>query len=434
MTLLEYIRNKAFKLFDSSGEISAHIAEIKMILEGNQPEKNKKINDKILQDLLHHALTTTPFYQKLNVDSLDQFPIINKSIIRESFQLFLSNQFLDKELLLVVTSGSTGTPFKTFQNKAKKIRNYADTSYFASIAGFQIGHRLIYMKIWAKEKMTSPFEYWIRNIVPIDVISLNDHQIDGIVKKMESNSSTYGILGYASTLELLCRYLDKMNKMPKTKVLSIISMSESLNEYTKTTLQKHFNTPVVARYSNLENGIIAQQETNGKSRYLVNSASYFVEILKMEEDVPAEMGELGRIVVTDLYNYAMPLIRYDTGDIGAYELDNERPGLMFLSTVEGRKLDQLFDTQGNLVSSYIMYKNMWKYTEINQYQLIQEDQKRYVFKINVEGEFLKEEQLINEFKKHLGFDANFKIQYVDEIPLLSSGKRRTVVNNYKPTK
>ncbi len=150
----------------------------------------------------------------------------------------------------------------------------------------------------------------------------------------------------------------------------------------------------------------------------------------MDSDEQAEDGEPGRIVVTDLFNYAMPMIRYDTGDIGSMITDASSPGKKYLATVEGRKLDLLYDTGGNLVSSYIVYKNMWQYTEIDQYQLIQEGEKEYTFKINCRDTFTRQEQLVKEFKTYLGQDADFSIEYVSEIPLLSSGKRKKIVNNY----
>jgi phenylacetate-CoA ligase len=215
-----------------------------------------------------------------------------------------------------------------------------------------------------------------------------------------------------------------------TDVKSIISMSESLNNYTRETLQKYFGIPVVSRYSNLENGIIAQQETDNTDRYLINTGSYIIEILDMECDNYSKPNQPGRIVVTDLFNYALPMIRYDTGDVGTISEDPNRPGNLFLSTVEGRKLDLLYDTKGNLVSSYIVYKNMWQYTEILQYQLIQEGKKEYVFRINTDTKFNREEKLINEFKTYLGRDADFRIEYVSEIPLLASGKRKKIVNNF----
>ena len=52
---------------------------------------------------------------------------------------------------------------------------------------------------------------------------------------------------------------------------------------------------------------------------------------------------------------------------------------LVLTKIEGRKLDQIYNTKGELISSYIVYKNMWNYTEIEQYQLIQREKNKYVF-------------------------------------------------------
>ena len=56
----------------------------------------------------------------------------------------------------------------------------------------------------------------------------------------------------------------------------------------------------------MENGIIAQQSIDSNN-YIINWASYYVEILKLDKDTPVEQGEIGRIVVTDLYNYKTAL-------------------------------------------------------------------------------------------------------------------------------
>jgi len=277
--------------------------------------------------------------------------------------------------------------------------------------------------------MKNSLFYLVQNTIPVDVIQLNDIQIEALIKKMESDKSSFGFLGYSSALELICKYLDKKKSgRIKADVRSVISISESLNEYTKKSTKKYFGVAALSRYSNLENGIIAQQTKEDSGDYLINTASYVVEIIKMDSNEPVKDGELGRIVVTDLFNYAMPLIRYDTGDVGSISINSEKNGNKYLSTVEGRQLDLLYDTKGDLVSSYIAYKNMWQYTEILQYQLIQVNKDTYIFKINAENKFTKENQLLNELKTYLGNDAKISFEYVSEIPLLSSGKRKKVVN------
>ncbi|MES2847881.1 MAG: CoF synthetase [Bacteroidota bacterium] len=426
-------REKIFWLFDTlkGAAIRRHYADIAMLLEGLQ-EATGTLKQQKLSSLVKHAVATTSFYQQYkNYSSLNHFPVISKTIIRENFESFVSAAFTKEQQIPTVTSGSTGTPFKVLHHADKKKRNSADTMYFAQKAGYRIGDKLMYMKIWSANNKKATLPGIMQNMVPVDVITFNDKEVSALIKQMESDNSNFAFLGYSSALELICQWLEKTNHgKVKAKLSSAISMSETLNDHTKNTIEKYFGVPVYSRYSNLENGILAQQVPGSANRYLINTASYVLEIFKIDEDVPADAGELGRIVVTDLYNYAMPMIRYDTGDIGILSKDKDAAGNSYLDVVEGRKLDLLYATDGTLVSSYIVYKNMWQYTEILQYQLVQYGPKDYLFKINMEGTFTQEEKLIQEFKQYLGADANFTVEYVDEIPLLASGKRKKIANTY----
>jgi len=432
--MMQQLRRQVFWMADSlkGSGVRRHYDEISGILEGIDQQHGQS-PENILKSLIRHAVSTTGFYGDLSNDArLEQFPVVDKTLIRNQYDAFLSTVNSEEERIPAITSGSTGTPFKVYHDKNKKTRNTADTLYFANKTGYELGHRLVYLKIWAIEKMASPLHYKMQNMIPVDVIKLDDRQVQALIDEMESTSETFSILGYVSALETICKYLDRNSgEKLNTEVASIITMSESLTPYVKKKMEFYFGPEVFSRYSNLENGIIAQQVPGSNGRYLINRASYVVELLQMDSDDPVQIGEAGRIVVTDLYNFAMPMIRYDTGDIGILSLETDKYGNQYLEKVEGRKLDLLYDTSGEIVSSYIMYKNMWQYTEIKQYQLIQEGPKEYTFKINMDGDFDKEDQLASEFKKYLGTDADFKVEYVDEIPLLSSGKRKKTVNNWK---
>lgn len=425
------IRSFVFKSIDAikGGTIQRHL---NLHLSSSPNNEAREVTHKLLEELLKHAQISTNFYRSYTSADIADFPIVDKNIIREQADSFLSKKFSTKELFKMVTSGSTGTPFQTYQDKEKKIRNTADTIYFAGLAGYKLGEELFYLKIWSDLNKKNRQLQWIQNIHPIDVLHLNDRKIENLIKMLERNQSPKHILGYSSALEKIAKYFDRTNiTFNGQQVKSIISMSEGLNDYTKIKLKEKFRVQPCSRYSNIENGIIAQQTPESASDFLTNTVSYFVEIFDINENRLAIPGELGRIVVTDLYNYGMPLIRYDTGDLGSMPLDNNgKVQNNKLNRIEGRKLDTIFDTKGRIISSYIIYKNMWKYTEIAQYQLIQEEAKKYRFKINTDGVFRKEKELKGEFLKYLGEDATFEIEYVKEIPLLDSGKRRKVVNHY----
>ena len=395
----------------------------------NKDSNNENIKQR-LNDLLKHAKNTTLYYKIQEPHKgVETFPVINKTIIKNNKSDFLSKKFKKNELIRTVTSGSTGTPFVSYHDKEKKNRNTADTLHFANLAGYELGGKLYYVKIWSENNRKSTLLKKIQNIETIDVLNL-EKNVEQIIIDLNKNTSSISFCGYVSAFETICGWLERnKSHCVEVKVDSIITISEGLSEESREIIQKHFKCSVFSRYSNVENGIIAQQTPTSGNDFLINTASYYVEILNFENDSLAPEGTLGRIIVTDLFNKAMPFIRYDTGDVGALNL-KMIDGLeqKFLTNIGGRKLDQIYNTKGELISSYIAYRNMWSYPEIEQYQLIQMESGKYIFKICINKPFAKEEKLVYQFKEYLGKDADFKVEYVREIPLLDSGKRKKVVN------
>jgi phenylacetate-CoA ligase len=426
--ILEFIRNKTFWLIDTlkGKPVKKHYVEIRNILDNF--DKSAKKRETNIKALLKHSITTTPFYKNLNLTEHDfeQFPVINKNIINNDLKAFRSRAYVGKKTTIKFTSGSTGTPFKVFHNQNKIYRNNADTIYFSRLAGFKVGYQLWYLRYWGLNFKKSKFKNWIQNLKPVKVLNLSENRIESIIKKIKRSRGNKGWLGFPSAFEQICKYLDHKNAEPiDANFKFIIGMSEGINDYTKKRMSYYFNCPMVSRYSNMENGILAQQLAN-QVVFQMNWASYYFEILNMDNDQIAKKGELGRIVVTDLYNYAMPLIRYDTGDIGTIDYTASPPTL---KKIEGRKTDAIFDTQGDIVSSFIMINSI-RYKGIKQIQLIQEDRINYTIKLNCTKRFKSRKKLTKKFKKFLGSDAEIKIEVTDEIPLLTSGKRKMTLNNY----
>ena len=428
MTFSEKLRNQLFWLTDTikGGSVKTQLNQIKAVFDN--PDTLSAYTQSALAELLSYATEQVPFYQNLKGGQIETFPVIDKNLLRADTERFCSVAVNPAERIPATTSGSTGTPFTVYHDRKKKIRNSADTIFFAKLGGYELGTKLYYFKIWSAYNKKSRLLRYMQNIEAVDALNLKAN-LGTVLKKLQGGKQPVAFLGYVSAFETICKYLDTHPLEMKKKVSSVITMSESLDDYTKETAAKHFGCPVLSRYSNIENGIIAQQTIDSPDDFVINMASYYVEILDMNDDKVLEHGQLGRIVVTDYYSLAMPLIRYDTGDMGVLEekLIGGRK-LLVLSRIEGRKLDRIYNTKGELISSYIVYKNMWKYTEIEQYQFIQQSAKQYLFKVCIREKFKREDELIGEFKSYLGADADFQVEYVEEIPLLNSGKRKKVMN------
>ena len=150
MAIGNVIRRIGFWTIDSikGGHIRRHYRDISSILENPFSSKSTKRREEMLTDLLLHSVETVPFYSSFNTTSLEDFPVVNKSIIQKDLEQFKSSKFLDKKLYKVATSGSTGTPFYLYQNIDKRKINTADVLYFLNKVGHKLGDRLYELEVW----------------------------------------------------------------------------------------------------------------------------------------------------------------------------------------------------------------------------------------------------------------------------------------------
>ncbi len=434
------LREHSFWLLDrfKSRKIKNHYEEITFINENFNSETAQEQRKQHLNNILNHAVYTTPFYKKFeHFKDLNDFPVIRKTLIQKNYGDFESLPYRDKPKFKVATSGSTGIPFFLFQDNNKKKRNTADTLYFLNKANFKIGEKLYDLEVWRGINMNSPIKSWMQNLKYIDITRFSEEQVKNFLTTLKKNKKPQHLIGFVSAYESICKYLNKTESKPlNVNVRSIIAISEYLTSYVKSSMQKYFQIPVVSRYSNEELGILAQQlPVMDRTEFKINWASYHIEVLDMNEDVPAKPGELGRIVVTDFFNYCMPIIRYDTGDVARFsENDIDGTGAPYFDRLEGRKMDLVYDTKGKLISSFIVYTKFHKYYELlKQYQFVQLNKKEYLIKLNIQDYFDFEKELIEDIKIDFGEDATVTIEYVNEIPAISSGKRKKVVNLYSPS-
>ena len=240
-------------------------------------------------------------------------------------------------------------------------------------------------------------------------------------------------MAYGSTYAAMKDYIKKHNieSLSQCNICGAISGSDMLFDETRMVISGIFgNIPVVSRYSNEENGVIGQDE-GINNVFVINEANYIVEICD-ETGKQLPEGELGHIVVTDLYNYAMPMIRYDTGDMGAIKIfDINGRKKKCICQFSGRKVDVIYNTKGNVMSPHVITNYMWNYTDIRQFQIIQVNKKQYKLRLNVSNDFSRMQELVNMLRSLRGLDANICVEKVNEIPVLASGKRRYIINEWK---
>lgn len=424
------MRNRGFWTIDwlKGRTVRKHYIDIK-----NTMQRKENVNKarESLQSLLTHATQNCSFYAPFANTPISEFPIIDKDLIRSRHSEFLAKPFVTAKLHRMSTSGSTGTPFSVVQNYEKRSRVLAEIVYFGELCGYTIGQRYAFIRSWNSQSRKSRLESFLQNLIAIDTSRLDEESLETMRSLLKRDKRLSCILGYASSLDLLAQHLLEKGETPESfkRMKVVISGSEILSDKARRNLKRVFGCNVVSRYSNQENGLIAQEVSDNV--FLINRASYYLEFLKPNSDDYAQPGELSRIVLTDLFNYAMPMIRYDTGDLAIFD---EHPDYgRVITSIEGRVRDFFYDTQDRLLSPSAITVQMWKFDRLRQFQFIQDGRAKYLLKVNGARGVYEDDDFIEVIENIVGKNANITIEHVDGIPQLQSGKFRQVICNYRPS-
>lgn len=383
-----------------------------------------------IQKLITHAVRTTEFYKDYAPDTrLKDLPVVNKDTFRDHYDDFLSSVYKNApDNRTMCTSGSTGTPLSMIQNRDKIYHNTAGGIFLGAAGGYYIGMKEAFIRVWVNNVKKSRLSLLAENLIMMDSSNMDDEGLAGMLDTIR-RKKVKCLVGYSSALEEISRYISAHHvDTSKFRVKSIIPISESMAPDFRKKLQKQFDCPVRAWYSNEENGIMGIQNKKDEG-YQIDTESYYYEILKMDSDEPAGPGELGRIVITDLYNYAFPILRYDNGDtaVASKRMKNGRYKL-YLTELYGRRSDLIFDCDGKALTPYIITNNLWDVKGVKQYRFIQEDVNKYTLWLNGDREQMNVGEITGRIRPYLGEKAELAVEYVDEIPVLQSGKRKYIEN------
>ena len=142
----------------------------------------------------------------------------------------------------------------------------------------------------------------------------------------------------------------------------IVSVAEQLSHTMRARIEKVFGAPVRDTYSGYELGMIAWECPNGGT-YHVCDDNVIVEILKEDgHSLAVSPGESGQLIGTNLHFAAMPMIRYQLGDIVTRGPDQCACGAPFttLTAIQGRMNDFFPLADGRVLHPYLIGSAVWK--------------------------------------------------------------------------
>jgi len=236
------------------------------------------------------------------------------------------------------------------------------------------------------------------------------------------------IFGYASAVFLLARYLRRIGwTTPGSWPLAIFVTAEPLFPFQRALIESVFGAPVAVEYGARDAGLIANQCPAGGLH--VNAEGILVELATADSGVPASSGE---VIVTNLDSWAMPIIRYRTGDIA--EAGGEAcacgRGLPLLGQVQGRATDFLVTPDGRVMHALAAIYVMREIASVEEFQIVQEDTDRLRVLVVAERGDPRgtSAAIVGGFRGLFGPDVAISVDVVEAIPRAPSGKFRHVIS------
>ena len=279
--------------------------------------------DKRKKAILDFHLNNNPFYKNLtrNIDTAqwEQIPVLTKAHLQQPLSQRLSNGYSVKGVYVNKTSGSSGHPFVFAKDKFCHALTWARVEALYKQHGIVLGKSLearfygIPLDFIGHKKESLKDRLSRRRRFPI--FDLSDQKMANFLARFK-NTKFELINGYTSSIVLFAKYLAAQNIVLTTVCPTLrhcIVTSEMLFDSDKELLEKWLGVPIINEYGASELGVMGY--TNKEGEFALNAETLYIEILDDENRLLPE-GEVGRIVVTSLYNKAHPMIRYDIGDYG----------------------------------------------------------------------------------------------------------------------
>ncbi len=434
MQVGEVLRRQAFFMLDRlHGGRQAKLLKVnkREIVEG----VTEAYVDRRIEAIMEHAKKNSAFYRENYADakSLQDFPVLCKSDYVQNTEKILIDEYQGRtdELFKISTSGSTGAPFSVYYDRERLERMNMNFIAVIELVGFRFGMKRGEFRVWVPGKTTiSKWRSFKNNLLMVDISNMGDDALADICDFIQKKHLQV-LVSYSSALTALANYIKRKNvDVSKWDVEMVISMGEGLPQGTFDDLKSIFGFAPIRSYGNNENGWIAV-DLNEEMKYTIDLYNYYIEILKLDSDEPAEPGELGRIVVTDYYNKAFPMIRYDTGDTAIYEEIHDEKGRKhaWFTEIYGRRGSLMYNCKGEPLSIHVFMNVLFQMEDVvHQAQCIQWEKKRYELLLNADRDRLDEDALVASYRKYLGEEAQIDVTYVDEIPIQASGKRMACLN------
>jgi phenylacetate-CoA ligase len=395
-----------------------------------------------LGKLLAHAGATVPYYGELfrnagfepqqsnSLEHLARLPLLKKETLRTRGEQLLSSHFPSKGLVPLNTSGTTGTSLRVMVDLESRRRTYAFTGRFHRWAGLLNSRNNVTLggrTIIPPER--EPATFWRYNAAMgnylFSTYHMSERNLPRYVAKIRDIQPSF-IEAYPSAVFLLARFMAE-HDLGGIHPRAVITSGETLLEHQREVIERVFRCKVFDQYGCTEQALFVSQCEQGS--YHVHPEYGIVELLD-DHDQPVGIGRAGRVVCTSFVNRAMPLIRYDLGDLAEWGENSCACGRHFpvIRTIIGRQDDYILTPDGHRIGRLDpVFKGV---ASVRMAQIIQQDLTHLTLLIVPGSNFCDADRdsIVRELHNRVGNEMGIQVEYRDRIAMSANGKYKAVVS------
>lgn len=403
-------------------------------------EETRRRQGEELAALVCHAVKNVPYYadayaetkwnQVDSAESLQELPLLNKETLRCNEQAFIDQNLDRRRLVGDRTSGTTGKSLRLFWKKSLEPRYWALVeAQVREVAGVHRGMPRAMIggrPIVAGNTNRPPYWRYVRKWSQLYLSSY--HISKATAEAYLSAIRDFGcswLTGYGSSIAALASAALELG-IPKLRLKAVIVSGDTLLEGMRESIETFFCCRCYDHYGQSERVAMAMECSRGQLH--VVSPLGVVEIVR-PDGTPCEVGEVGEIVATGLFNRAMPLIRYRIGDYAAWAEDQHcccGRGGQIIDALGGRVDDYLVMPDGRQIGR--LSTAMKRSPRVHSAQIVQ-DEPDHAFLLVCPGKGFQHSDalaILDDLEGRIGH-FKFDVLQVREIPRMPHGKQALVV-------
>lgn len=401
----------------------------------------KDEQEKKLRQMIFFVYENVPYYRTLfkglnllpkdikTTEDLQKLPILTKETIKLNWDSFKPAKLSQMPHNNQATGGSTGTPLPYRLSNEDRFLGSALLYRGWGYAGYQLGDRTVFLAgssldIGTKSRLTTKVHEIARNLKMLSSFDMDENEMRHYAEILNAFDPKF-IRGYASSLYFYAQWLEK-NDVSVPSPDAICTTSDKLFPHMRDTIGRVFGCDVFDGYG-MNDGGVSAYECPEHSGLHIDTERSIMEVV----DAGGLQVDKGQILATSLHNFAMPFIRYSTGDEGHLisDLCSCGRGYSLLKEVMGRQHEMLITPEGKNIHAMYITAIFWKIPHVKEFQVVQKEVGKLIINIVPEPAF--DEKSLDYIRSVIatrskGWDLEF--HFVDAIDRNRAGKYKFVIN------